>query len=307
MSSLDKIDLNHLRILAALLDTQSVTRAALQLGISQPSVSRALGALRKAFGDPLLVKTNTGMVLTQRAEELCQPLDRWASATRRVLRSPGIDGRSDISGRIRVASTDFGVLSVIAPAMARISREAPHLCVDVSMLDPENLNQLSSGAVDAVISGFDPVPGRVHERHLFNNSWRCLFRKGHPLAASEGSGPVSMDDLYEWPHILLSLNSSDIDPLSRHMDEGRVRKVAMRVPYIMSAPHILQSTDAILIAPERAVDDLSKVCELASRPVPVDLGTFEYWILWHERSRRDPVVMWFVDAISASLEKNLPS
>lgn len=221
MSSLDKIDLNHLKILATLLETRSVTRTALQLGLSQPGVSRTLAALRQAFGDPLLVKTNAGMTLTQRAEALRQPLDRWTSATRSVLRSQSVEALSDISGRIRVAATDFGVLSVIAPAMGRITKLAPNLCVDISIFEPDNLGQLSSGAVDVVITGFDPVPGRDHERFLFSHTYRCVFRKDHPLAAGDHSTPLSADELYEWPHILISLHSSDIDPLRKHVDEGR--------------------------------------------------------------------------------------
>lgn len=307
MTALEELDLNHLRILATLLDTRSVTRAALQLGISQPSVSRALAALRKAFGDPLLVKTNVGMTLTQRAEQLRHPVTQWVAATRAVLRPSGAGGTLEISGRIRVASTDFGVLSVISPAMRHISRLAPHLCVDVIMLDPDNLNQLSSGAVDVVVSGYDPTPGRVHERHLFNVSYCCAFRADHPLASEDETVPISQDELYEWPHILMSIHASDVDPLSKHMDGGRIRKVAMRVPYITVTPHLLQATDAILVAPYQAIKELARISNLAYRPASVALDTFNYWLFWHERSRRDPVVMWFIDAISESVGLNAAS
>ena len=54
-------DLNMLVILAQLLRTRSVTRTARHMGVSQPAISRSLAQLRDLLGDPLLVRTGTGM------------------------------------------------------------------------------------------------------------------------------------------------------------------------------------------------------------------------------------------------------
>jgi DNA-binding transcriptional LysR family regulator len=53
-------DLNLLLALDVLLEERSATRAADRLGVTQPAVSRMLGRLRAAFGDPLLVRTGRG-------------------------------------------------------------------------------------------------------------------------------------------------------------------------------------------------------------------------------------------------------
>ena len=49
MSSENKLDLNLLSVVVTLLDVASVTQAALKLGVSQPTVSAALGKLRTHF------------------------------------------------------------------------------------------------------------------------------------------------------------------------------------------------------------------------------------------------------------------
>ncbi|ATE61806.1 LysR family transcriptional regulator [Thauera sinica] len=306
-NKLDDVDLNQLRVLVTLLETRSVTRSALQLGISQPSVSRALEALRKTFGDPLLVKTNAGMTPTRRAEALREPLYHWLAATRGILRGRG-GGAGDgtagdvIAGHIRLASTDYGVLSVIEPALPDILAQAPELYVDICELSPENLNQLSSGAVDVVVSGWDSDPGRVHERHLFRDGLCCIFRAGHPLAAAGLDAPLSFDELLDWPHIMLSVHAVDIDPLAPHLRTSeRPRRVAARLPYLVSALPLLQRTDAILVGPVRSLRRLSLGLQLATRPAPVELGAFDYWLYWHERSRRDPVVMWFVEVLARAV------
>ena len=63
-------DLNLLKYLDVLLREQNVTRAAEQLGITQPAMSNSLKRLRELFGDPLLIRTSDGMTATERAQEL---------------------------------------------------------------------------------------------------------------------------------------------------------------------------------------------------------------------------------------------
>ena len=60
-------DLNLLVALDALLQLGSVTQAAAFIGVTAPAMSRALGRLRDAVGDPLLVRAGRSMVLTPHA------------------------------------------------------------------------------------------------------------------------------------------------------------------------------------------------------------------------------------------------
>ena len=56
MRDLRRIDLNLLVALDALLEEQSVTRAAQRLALTQPTVSAMLARLRDLFDDPLFVR-----------------------------------------------------------------------------------------------------------------------------------------------------------------------------------------------------------------------------------------------------------
>lgn len=55
-TNLNGIDLNLLPPLEAALRTRSVSAAALEVGLSQPAMSRALARLRRLLNDPLLVR-----------------------------------------------------------------------------------------------------------------------------------------------------------------------------------------------------------------------------------------------------------
>ncbi|MCG8922532.1 LysR family transcriptional regulator [Lentzea sp. CC55] len=63
-------DLNLLVTLDVLLEEGSVTLAGRRLALSSSAMSRALARLRRATGDPLLVKAGRGLVPTPRALEL---------------------------------------------------------------------------------------------------------------------------------------------------------------------------------------------------------------------------------------------
>ena len=70
------LDLNLLKAFHAVYIEKNVGRAALRLGITQPSVSHALARLRLVFRDALFVRTPGGVEATPRAQRLAISIDR---------------------------------------------------------------------------------------------------------------------------------------------------------------------------------------------------------------------------------------
>ena len=69
----DKIDLHLIRVLHTVLTERSVSRAAVRLGMHQPAVSASLKRLREFSGDPLLVRSGSGMVPTEAGLRMIEP------------------------------------------------------------------------------------------------------------------------------------------------------------------------------------------------------------------------------------------
>ncbi|MDI7046666.1 LysR family transcriptional regulator, partial [Escherichia coli] len=55
------VDLNLLKVFDAIYVERSVSRAAVRLDLTQPSVSHGLTRLRTLFGDPLFVRLHGGV------------------------------------------------------------------------------------------------------------------------------------------------------------------------------------------------------------------------------------------------------
>jgi DNA-binding transcriptional LysR family regulator len=85
----DAIDLNVLRALDVLLAEGSVAGAARRLGLSSSAMSRTLVRLRRATGDPLLVRAGRGLVPTPHATGLRDRVHALALEAGSVLR-PGL-------------------------------------------------------------------------------------------------------------------------------------------------------------------------------------------------------------------------
>src|SRR5258706_1064134 len=60
-----ELEVRHLRVLVAVADHGSVTKAAATLGLSQPSLSSQLRRIEKELGAPLFDRSHEGMVPTE--------------------------------------------------------------------------------------------------------------------------------------------------------------------------------------------------------------------------------------------------
>ncbi|MFT5992759.1 MAG: DNA-binding transcriptional LysR family regulator, partial [Bradymonadia bacterium] len=101
--NLSAVDVNLLIVLDALIETTSVTRAGVRVGLSQPATSHALGRLRELFNDELLVRHGRSMVLTPRAEELGLAVRKWRALTEEVLSPSGAFVPSQARGTLTLA------------------------------------------------------------------------------------------------------------------------------------------------------------------------------------------------------------
>lgn len=283
--------------LSMLLQTRSVSRSAQRLGLSQPTVSRALGQLRQILADPLLVRSGGGMTLTRRGEELAQPLEDWLAVTAALL-EPATFDPATLDRCFRVAATDYGVLSVVSPALPAIGAAAPACRIDVTAFSEDMFRKLVSGELDVIIYGFEPDLSVTHARHLFHETQSLIVRPDHPLALRGPDDPVLLDDYLAWPHVAVTIGDPDVDHVQASLgDRADERRVMARLPYFYAAPDLIGATDAILTMPSRAARHFARSHGFACLPAPSQVKGFDYWVLWHERSARDPAILWLIDSL----------
>jgi len=289
----EDLDLSLLKLLHVLLEERGPTTAARRLGVSQPAVSRALAKLRIAFDDPLLVRKFGGMVLTPRAEALRAPLARWLADGQALFRQNIPPG--ELKRIFRIASTDFGIITVIGPALAKLAEAAPNVSLLVSPLTADSSRQLSDGELDLVITGFDPDLSAVHARYLFSETFMSMARPGHPLLEGDA---ISLDGFLDWPHIVVTVMGQEANYLETAEERAAERRIILWTPEFSIAAPLVLGSDALVTLPKRAASQFAPTYGLELFQPPLELKPFDYWLTWHERSHRDPSTSWLIEKLA---------
>lgn len=291
------LDLAALHILHALLEEGGPTRAARRLGVSQPAVSRALARLRVAFNDPLLIRKLGGMVPTPRAQALKGPLSRWLADGEALLRKTVPP--EQLNCTFVIASTDYGVMCVVAPFLKKLSRMAPDVKLRLVPLSEVSSRQLAEGEIDLMITGFDPDPSLVHSRHLFQEMHLALARAGHPIFDAPS---ITADAFLSWKHVAVSVLGQELGSMSGSGAGLTAHIAQISTTEFSLVPLLVQASDALAILPARAAKQFQCNYEIKLFSPPIQQDPFDYWLVWHERIQRDPAVMWLIDQLAAPFE-----
>src|SRR6266436_5892969 len=125
VAHLERVDLNLLPPLAALLEEQHVTRAAERSGLSQPAMSRALARLRLLLDDQLLVRDGSGYVLTPRAERIERQLAGLMPQLETLFAAELFDPAT-AEEHYRLAATDYSLLLFLHQVAREVNKLSPH-------------------------------------------------------------------------------------------------------------------------------------------------------------------------------------
>ncbi|GMA32350.1 LysR family transcriptional regulator [Litorihabitans aurantiacus] len=186
------IDPVSLRVLIAVCDTGSVTRAARLLAYSAPNVTQHLRKLEKALGTAMVARAGRGIVMTpaglgvvERAREIVRGLDELAAAA---------GAESAPQGTFRIAAFPTALRQMVIPAIAQARSEYPMLDVVPTELEPEPaLDLLRIGRIDALLAKAlgttqvaAPAPDGLTRIRLGVDPLDVVVPAGHRLATRRG-------------------------------------------------------------------------------------------------------------------------
>lgn len=293
MRDIRSLDLNLLKTLDALLDERSVTRAAARLALTQPAVSGMLTRLRDAFGDPLFVRAQRGIIPTSRALELAEPVKRVLAEVEALLRPPQFDPASAVL-TVTIAATDYALRAVIVPFLAALRLRAPNIRLSVRPIqDALAYGQLERGDIDLALMTPETAGPDLHSRVLFEERYVCALRGDHPDA---GGGALSLDRFCALDHALVAYAGGGFRGVT---DEalarlGRSRRVVLSVGSFLILDEILRASDLVAVVPRRLA---AGVTGLAMMEPPVEVAGFSKVVAWHDRIHRDPAHIWLRDLL----------
>ncbi|HEU0036720.1 MAG TPA: LysR family transcriptional regulator [Kofleriaceae bacterium] len=292
------IDLNLLTSLDALLEAGSVTRAARTLGVTQPAASHALARLRALLGDPLLVRTPTGMRPTTRALELRPAVRAALAAAEVVLQAAPAFDPATVERTFAVAFADMVAFQLLPRVAARIARDAPSVRLQVRPTPQDSYTDALARDLDLAVGVFRDHPAGVRDQVLWRDDFVCVVRKGSAAAR----GPFDLARYLALSHIVIAPRGGPGTPLDDQLARrGHTRRIALTVPHFLVAPHVVLATDFVWTAPASLARALAAQFPLTLREPPLAIPGFDVVMRWHLRVDRDPGIAWLRSVLSARL------
>ena len=290
-----RLDLNLLVALDALLSERSVSLAAERIFLSQSATSSALGRLRDYFGDELLVVKGRQMVLTARAEELVEPVRAVLEQIRATISiTPPFDPATS-DRLIRLMASDYVTEVLLANALNELVAVAPNMRFEIAPMAEGLVEALDRSTVEILITIDYAISADHPSQILFEDDYVVIGWAGNPALA----GPMTRDLYFELGHVTARFAKARIPAFEdwfvrRQKQQRRVEVVA---PSFLSVPGMVIGSNRIATVHRRLAERLAEYLPLVVREPPLAIPPIREAIQWHISNNNDPAIRWVVERL----------
>ncbi len=291
-STLRGVDLNLLTVFDAVMQEQNITRAAHNLGMSQPAVSNAVARLKVMFNDELFMRQGRGIQPTQRARQLFGPIRQALQLIRNELPSSVFQPES---------STRLFKLAICSPCdmrfapkiMTTVNHQAPnvqlHLDAEFDRLLSERMRYQE---IDFVIDYARFDEQGFSSTEIFKDELVVIASKTHPRV----QGAVSSEQLINEKHAKLSRVHGQ-----RSFSEQAYRELDCQAAYegssLSNLLYVVGQSELVTIVPRWMAENAVNSDQLQILDFPFTNKEISGYLSWHESSEKDKGHIWLRDQL----------
>jgi len=283
---LANLDLNLLVSLDALLDQRSVTRAAQQLGLSQPALSASLARLRRHFGDELLSRVGNEYRLSPLAAQLKPRVRLALEGVERVFTAQPEFDPTESTREFSVQLSDYAC-AVLGTGLAELLAEkAPGARLRLTHNTPEAVDRAEQTLLttDALVLPHGFVTDLPHA-DLLRDEWVIVVAADNPDVGHE----LTVAQLEELPWVATYYGPTASTPAARQMRMAGIEPhVQVVTESFLTIPGLVAGTRRIALLQERLVRLLPVDLGVRALPCPFDVGPLIDAMWWHPVYDRDP-------------------
>ena len=290
------LKLSHLRLLAALAETEQLTESAAAIGISQPAASRLVAEIERIIGAPVHARTGRGIGLTamgralaMRAQRVRLELDDAARDLAEIV-AGGV-------GHVRVGTVNGAALSRVLPAL----RGHPaNVTVEVVVAASDELcDQLLEGKLDFALGRrpAGPQAQMLTYAAMEEEPLALVVRRGHPLLTAPDAARV-LDSDWVLPGEGSLMTRTVVARLQALGLPAPRQSVSTTSFMLMLA--LVQQTDAVGVLALASARQFCEGPDAALAILPLDLGIAvePYGMIWRDRVALTPAAQRLADQIS---------
>ncbi|QBY01685.1 LysR family transcriptional regulator [Rhodophyticola sp. CCM32] len=288
------LDWSLIRAFLSVADTGSLSAAARQLGLSQPTLGRQIRALDQALGSAVFERHPKGLHLTAFGQALRPAARAMAEAAGQIgLIAAGHD--SQLAGSVRITASTFVSCFLLPPILADLRQRHPEIDIDLTASD--QTENLLFHEADIALRMYRPEQLDMITRHLGDLP---LGLYAHRRYFAKRPMPERIEDLFD--HDVLGYDRDD-RILRGFRDAGLDIDrsfFALRCDDQITNWALLRAGLGIGLGQAAvAATDPDLVQVLPDTPVP----TLPVWLTCHESLRHTPRVAAAWDALAHGLAR----
>lgn len=298
LAQLGSVDLNLLKVFAAVHRERQITRASRALFISQSAVSHSLAKLRLLFDDPLFVRTPEGMQPTLLAERLAEPINQALQSVSAALQVNQRFAPADAAVEFTIGMTTLQPFHFLPEFYRSFEREAPLANLLVRTLQgglPQALQALETGEIDLLLavtqrSGERALESpRFMKEDLFDDPLVCVVSKDN----DEVGARMDYATYARLPHLVMASDRVTRTWIDEALEKrGLQRRIAVTAPHPYAIPMLVGASRLVSTVARSLVATLAEDRNLRLLAPPFSGRLHVFRMIWSARTDRDLALEW---------------
>jgi DNA-binding transcriptional LysR family regulator len=285
-------DWSHYRAFLAVLREGSLSGAARDLGLAQPTLGRQIAELERALGGALFIRSPRGLVPTDVARDIAPHAEAMAAAAGAMMRVAS-GGASEAAGVVRITASEMVGAEVLPPLLAAFHRA--HRGVKIELALSNRVEDLLQGEADIAVRMVRPSQQALVVRHIGTIGLGLYAHRLYLAATPAPAAPAALTK----GHALIGFDQ----------ETPFLRSLLTRLPIARGDLALRTDSDLASLAAVRAGFGIGFIQHGIARrdpdliPIfPGEIGfSLEIWLALHEDLRASRRLRLMMDHLAAGL------
>lgn len=288
-----RLDLNLLTALRALLTERNVTRAGEQLHVTQSAMSGMLARLREYFDDPLITPVGRRMELTPLAETLVEKVnDLMLRLDATLSIRPEFDPASS-RRHFSIVASDYLTQVLLMEVLRDVHREAPGVTVEFHQPSNMAATELENGEVDFVINPARFTTPNQASIVLFEDSYHAVVDRDNTDVGER----VTLEQFKALRHVTMQNNGMPHFETWFVSEHGRPPHVEVVVNNFGLLPLLLKGTSRVATLHTRMAVQVAQQFPVRLVRLDFEAPRLIETLQWHRYRDLDPGSQWLRERI----------
>jgi DNA-binding transcriptional LysR family regulator len=295
-----QLDLNLLRVLAAIHRARSVTGAGKALALSQSATSNALARLREFFGDELFVRSPDGLQATRRCELIAPQVVEHLRALETLVTGRDHFDPATSDRHWKLSLSDLGEMLFLPPLAAELRAQAPQTSMsNISVAAADVAEALETREIDCAIGILQPRHRAIHADLLFREQYVAITSKRWTPPGGGAGRALTFARLAQASLVVASPTATFHGSVEQMLVKMKLaHRIVLRARHFGALPELAHSTDLVAVVPAMYARKLHERYDLRVWKLE-EAPHYEVRLVWHASTASDPAHQWLRQRLHA--------